>query len=125
MAVTEERVTEQRRVSEGRILAVTGPGIEVEFPPDNLPEIGFALTVERTIGGDTDVITAEVSQQIGDNTVRAVCLKNIDGLVRGAKVTNTGAPITVPVGKVVLGHVYNVLGEPIDDSEIPPDTERW
>ncbi|MGH2778636.1 MAG: F0F1 ATP synthase subunit beta [Actinomycetota bacterium] len=124
MAVTEQRLAD-RKTSEGRILAVTGPVIEVEFPPDGLPEIGFALTVERTIGGDTDVITAEVSQHVGESTVRAVCLKNIDGLVRGSVVTNTGAPISVPVGKAVLGHVYNVLGEPVDDSTLPDDVERW
>ena len=124
MAVAEERVADHK-TSEGRILAVTGPVIEVEFPPAALPEIGFALTVERTIAGDTDVITAEVSQHIGESTVRAVCLKNIDGLVRGSVVTNTGAPISVPVGKAVLGHVYNVLGEPVDDSTLPDDVERW
>jgi F-type H+/Na+-transporting ATPase subunit beta len=124
MAVTEQRLAD-RKTSEGRILAVTGPVVEVEFPPDGLPEIGFALTVERTIGGDTDVITAEVSQHVGESTVRAVCLKNIDGLVRGSVVTNTGAPISVPVGKAVLGHVYNVLGEPVDDSTLPDDVERW
>ncbi|MBA3290660.1 MAG: F0F1 ATP synthase subunit beta [Actinobacteria bacterium] len=115
----------ERKTSEGRILSVTGPVIEVEFPPDELPEIGYALTVERTIGGDTDTITAEVSQHVGESTVRAVCMKNIDGLVRGSTVTNTGAPISVPVGKAVLGHLYNVLGEPVDGSTLPDDVERW
>ena len=124
MAVTEQRMSE-RKTSEGRILSVTGPVIEVEFPPDELPEIGYALTVERTIGGDTDTITAEVSQHVGESTVRAVCMKNIDGLVRGSTVTNTGAPISVPVGKAVLGHLYNVLGEPVDGSTLPDDVERW
>jgi len=124
MAVTEQRMSE-RKTSEGRILSVTGPVIEVEFPPDELPEIGYALTVERTIGGDTDTITAEVSQHVGESTVRAVCMKNIDGLVRGSTVTNTGAPISVPVGEAVLGHLYNVLGEPVDGSTLPDDVERW
>ncbi|MPZ91642.1 MAG: F0F1 ATP synthase subunit beta [Actinobacteria bacterium] len=124
MAVTEERVSD-RKTSEGRLLAVTGPVIEVEFPPDQLPEIDYALTVERTLGGETDIITAEVSQHVGESIVRAVCLKNIDGLVRGSTVTNTGAPISVPVGKSVLGHLYNVLGEPIDESLIPDDVEHW
>jgi F-type H+-transporting ATPase subunit beta len=99
--------------------------IDVEFPPDGMPEIGFALTVERTLAGEKDVITAEVSAHTGANQVRGVCMKNTDGLVRGAVVTNTGAPITVPVGPATLGHVYNVLGEPIDGSEIPEGTERW
>ena len=124
MAVTEERVSD-RKTSEGRLLAVTGPVIEVEFPPDQLPEIDYALTVERTLGGETDIITAEVSQHVGESIVRAVCLKNIDGLVRGSTVTNTGAPISVPVGKSVLGHLYNVLGDSIDESSIPDDVEHW
>jgi len=126
MAVTEERITEPRgKAGKGRILTITGPVIEVEFPPDGMPEIGFALTVERAIEGQTDTITAEVSQHVGDSTVKAICMKQTDGLVRGAAVTNTGAPITVPVGPTTLGHVYNVLGEPLDGSEVPSDTERW
>jgi len=124
MAVTEDSLPETT-TSEGRLLAVTGPVIEVEFPPDQLPEIDYALTVERTLGSETDIITAEVSQHIGESIVRAVCLKNIDGLVRGSTVTNTGAPISVPVGNSVLGHLYNVLGEAIDGSSIPEDVERW
>src|SRR5680860_433629 len=105
MAVTEERLSD-RKTSEGRLLTVTGPVIEVEFPPDQLPEIDYALTVERTLGNETDVITAEVSQHVGESIVRAVCLKNIDGLVRGSTVINTGAPISVPVGKSVLCLLY-------------------
>ncbi len=124
MAVTEERLTTPK-TSEGRIITITGPVIEVEFPPDALPEIHFALTVERTVEGKTDTITAEVAQHIGGSVVKAICMKATDGLIRGAKVTNTGAPITVPVGKVTLGHVYNVLGEPVDGSEVPADVERW
>ena len=126
MAVTEERLSERTpATSEGRVLTITGPVIEVEFPPDALPEIDYALTVDRTLEGKTDTITAEVSQHIGQNVVKAICMKATDGLVRGSKVTNTGGPITVPVGPSTLGHVYNVLGEPVDGSEIPSDTERW
>jgi F-type H+/Na+-transporting ATPase subunit beta len=127
MAVVEERVDEQQlgQTSVGRVLTVTGPVIEAEFPPEGMPEIGFALEMERTLGGTTDTITAEVAQHIGESTVKAVCMKQTDGLVRGAKVLNTGASITVPVGPSTLGHVYNVLGEPIDGSTIPEDTERW
>ena len=125
MAITEERLSEGRRTSEGRVLTVTGPVVEVEFPPDQLPEIGYALTVERTVGGETDTITAEVSQHIGESVVKAVCMKQTDGLVRGTKVVNTGAPISVPVGKATLGHVYNVLGEPVDGSDVAEDVERW
>jgi F-type H+-transporting ATPase subunit beta len=131
VAVTEERVgdeqiqRERQQTSEGRILTITGPVIEVEFPPDSLPEIDFALKVDRTIEGETDTITAEVSQHIGDSAIKAICMKATDGLVRGAKVINTGAPISVPVGDATLGHVYNVLGEPVDGSELPEDVERW
>ena len=125
MAITEDRLTKERKTSEGRVLTVTGPVVEVEFPPDQLPEIGYALTVERTVEGNTDTITAEVSQHIGDSVVKAVCMKQTDGLIRGTKVINTGAPISVPVGKATLGHVYNVLGEPVDGSEVPEDVERW
>ncbi|MDP9233410.1 MAG: F0F1 ATP synthase subunit beta, partial [Actinomycetota bacterium] len=126
MAITEERLgTEELKTSEGRILTVTGPVIEVEFPPDALPEINYALKVDRTVEGNTDTITAEVSQHVGDSVVKAICMKQTDGLVRGATVLNTGAPITVPVGPPTLGHVYNVLGEPVDGSTVAGDAERW
>jgi F-type H+-transporting ATPase subunit beta len=123
MAVTEERLSTDKAF--GRILTITGPVIEVEFPASELPELGFALTVERTVDGETDTITAEVSQHIGHSTVKAICMKQTDGLVRGSKVTNTGAPITVPVGPATLGHVFNVLGEPVDGSELSADVEQW
>ena len=127
MAITEERLSggDELKTSEGRILTITGPVIEVEFPAGQLPEINYALVVDRTIEGNTDVITAEVSQHIGESTVKAICMKATDGLVRGAKVTNTGQPITVPVGPQTLGHVYNVLGEPVDGSTLPEGVERW
>ena len=129
MAIAEERVKDEEErgggTSEGRILTITGPVIEVEFPPERLPEIGFALTVGRDVEGKKDTITAEVSQHIGDSAIKAICMKNTDGLQRGAKVFNTGQAITVPVGNPVLGHVYNVLGEPVDGSELPDDVERW
>src|ERR687892_1232510 len=127
MAVTEQpTVTEEKRAtSEGRVLRITGPVVEAEFPPESMPEIGFALTVERTLEGKTDTIIAEVSQHVGDSTVKAVCMKPTDGLVRGAKVINTGAPITVPVGEPTLGHIFNLLGEPLDGYELPKGVERW
>ncbi|MDP9328860.1 MAG: F0F1 ATP synthase subunit beta [Actinomycetota bacterium] len=98
----------------GRVVRVIGPVVDVEFPPGELPEINTALTVDVDLGGHTTTITCEVAQHIGDSQVRTVALKPTDGLVRGAPVTNTGAPISVPVGEGVLGHVYNVLGEPLD-----------
>jgi F-type H+-transporting ATPase subunit beta len=110
----------------GRVVRVIGPVVDVEFPPDAMPEINSALRVSVTIEGETREITCEVAQHIGDGQVRAVALRPTDGLVRGAPVESTGGPITVPVGEGVLGHVYNVLGEPLD---VPPEqvhvTERW
>jgi F-type H+/Na+-transporting ATPase subunit beta len=104
---------------------VIGPVVDVEFPPEALPEVNTALRVERTLGDVTDVITCEVAQHIGDNVVRAIALKPTDGLVRGAPVENTGSPILVPVGKGVLGHVYNVLGEPLDVTADQIEPSDW
>src|SRR6478736_8469484 len=100
--------------ADGRVVRVIGPVVDVEFPPGRLPEINNALTVDVTMGGVTTTITCEVAQHIGDSSIRAIALKPTDGLVRGAPVTNTGQPITVPVGEGVLGHVFNVLGDPLD-----------
>jgi F-type H+-transporting ATPase subunit beta len=110
--------------SGGRVLRVIGPVVDVQFPPDDMPEINNALTVERTLAGETGVITMEVAQHIGDNTVRTVAMRPTDGLVRGAPVTDTGSPITVPVGQKTLGHVFNVLGVALDAPELQFD-ERW
>jgi F-type H+-transporting ATPase subunit beta len=98
----------------GRVARVIGPVVDVEFPADSMPEIYFALHVDITLGEVTHTLTLEVEQHIGDNMVRAISLEPTDGLVRGAEVTDTGAPISVPVGDVTKGHVFNVLGEPLD-----------
>ena len=107
-------MAEENGHPEGRVVRVIGPVVDVEFPPSELPEINTAITVDVTLGGETTTITCEVAQHIGDSQVRTVAMKPTDGLVRGAPVINTGGPITVPVGEGVLGHVYNVLGEPLD-----------
>jgi len=114
------------KTADGRIIRVTGPVVDVEFPPGDLPDINHALTFEREVGGSTVIVTAEVAQHIGDHRVRAVCMQPTDGVMRGTGVVNTGGPITVPVGPGTLGHIYNVLGQPLDVSEdqIKPDT-RW
>ncbi len=121
MAMTEEKV----KTSDGRVLTITGPVVEVEFPSDSMPEIGFQLLIDRDIKGTKDTIAAEVAQHIGSSVVKAICMKQTDGLVRGARTVNTGAPISVPVGPSTLGHVYNVLGEPVDGSTVADDVERW
>ena len=117
-------MAEQNEHADGRVVRVIGPVVDVEFPPSQLPEINNALTVEVTMGGETTTITCEVAQHIGDSSIRAIALKPTDGLVRGTPVENTGSPITVPVGEGVLGHVYNVIGEPLDTTmdQIHPDT---
>jgi F-type H+-transporting ATPase subunit beta len=108
----------------GRVARVIGPVVDVEFPPDALPEIQTALEFERTLDGETTVITCEVAQHIGEGMVRAISMQPTDGLVRGTPVTDTGAPITVPVGPTTLGHVFNVLGRSLDDPDFKGE-DRW
>src|SRR3954454_22682931 len=81
----------------GRVVRVIGPVVDVEFSPDEMPEIYNALEVERTLGEDTRTLTLEVAAHIGDNMVRAISMQPTDGLIRGAGVKDTGAPISVPV----------------------------
>ena len=101
----------------GRIVRVIGPVIDVEFPPGDLPDINNALKFDRVVDGETKTLTAEVAQHIGDRRLRAIVMQPTDGVVRGTEVADTGAPIRVPVGPSTLGHIYNVLGEPLD---LPP-----
>jgi F-type H+-transporting ATPase subunit beta len=98
-------------MSVGHIVQVIGVVVDVRFPPGQVPEIYNALKVAR---GENDIITMEVAQHLGNNCVRAVAMTSTDGLVRGMEVTDTGKPITVPVGRSVLGRLVDVLGEPID-----------
>jgi len=98
-------------MSVGHIVQVIGVVVDIRFPPGQVPEIYNALKVARA---ENDVITMEVAQHLGNNAVRAVAMTATDGLVRGMEVTDTGKPITVPVGKSVLGRLVDVLGEPID-----------
>ena len=109
----------------GRIVKVAGPVVDVEFPPDALPEINFAIEVDISVQGVESTIICEVAQQLGDDKVRAVALAPTDGLVRGAEVRNTGAPISVPVGDQTLGHIFNVWGTALDDPELEFSGEWW
>jgi F-type H+-transporting ATPase subunit beta len=125
MATTAtERATTKDTPGTGRVVRIIGPVVDVEFAPDELPAIQNALTVERTLDGDTTVITCEVAQHIGDSMVRAIAMQPTDGLVRGAPVTDTGESMTMPVGEKTLGHVFNVLGRALDDDGFQAD-ERW
>ncbi|HEX6206815.1 MAG TPA: F0F1 ATP synthase subunit beta [Actinomycetota bacterium] len=109
---------------DGRVIQVIGPVVDVEFPPEALPEITTALELDRTIGDETDMIVCEVAQHIGASVVRAIAMKPTDGVTRGTEVRNTGSAISVPVGPKVLGHVYNVTGEPLDTDSVEYE-ERW
>ncbi|CVK20010.1 MULTISPECIES: F0F1 ATP synthase subunit beta [Sporomusa] len=100
----------------GRIIQVIGPVIDVEFPPEKLPAIYNAVTVDETVGDVTVKLTAEVMQHLGDNTVRCVAMSSTDGLTRGMKAVDTGEPIKIPVGKGTLGRVFNVLGQTVDNN---------
>ncbi|MGH2402224.1 MAG: F0F1 ATP synthase subunit beta [Candidatus Limnocylindria bacterium] len=95
----------------GKVIQITGPVIDVEFPPGDLPDIYNALEIKRE---DGDTLVVEVQQHLGNNWVRAVAMSTTDGLARGLDVVDTGAPITVPVGETTLGRVFDVLGHPID-----------
>ncbi len=105
----------------GKVIQITGPVIDVEFPPGELPAIYNALEIERPkSAGDADgdaTLTVEVQQHLGNNWVRAVAMSSTDGLARGLDVKDTGAPITVPVGEATLGRVFDVLGHAIDGKE--------
>ena len=110
----------------GRVSRVTGPVVDVEFPVESMPALYNALKVEINVGGVARTLTLEVAQHIGDNVIRAISMQPTDGLTRGAAVTDTGDAITVPVGDVTKGHVWNTLGEPLD---VPASSlqinERW
>src|SRR4051794_2057743 len=127
-AATDTR-TEKRNV--GRIEEIQGVVIEAVFP-DQLPEIYSAITVERDnpeaeegISGGTTTLVCEVQQHLGDDRVRAVAMDSTDGLSRGMEVLDTGGPITVPVGDITLGRIFNLLGETIDQGEKLDVKERW
>jgi F-type H+-transporting ATPase subunit beta len=126
-------VTTEKNV--GRIEAIQGVVVEAVFP-DKLPEINHAITVERPKAADAeeqldiaaqhDLLVLEVQQHLGDDRVRAVAMDTTDGLARGVEVVDTGGPISVPVGRITLGRIFNMLGEPIDLGEdLPSDTPRW
>jgi F-type H+-transporting ATPase subunit beta len=125
-ATIAEQDTEARAGGIGRVSRVIGPVVDVEFPVDQMPEIYNALTVEITGAGETRSMTMEVELHIGDNLVRAIALKPTDGMQRGTEVRDTGAPISVPVGDITKGHVWNVTGDVLDvDPSSVTVTERW
>ena len=105
----------------GKLLEIKGVVVDAVFT-DGLPEIYSALRIPRP---DGTTLIAEVQQHLGDDRVRAVAMDATDGIARGTDVFDTGGPISVPVGDVTLGRVWNVLGEPVDEKPAPEDAERW
>ena len=125
-ATVEENKTDAPAGGVGRVARVIGPVVDVEFPVDQMPDIYNALLVETTVAGESRTMTMEVALHIGDNMVRAIALKPTDGMQRGAEVRDTGAAISVPVGDVTKGHVWNTTGDVLDvDPATVEITERW
>ncbi|MBD2361327.1 F0F1 ATP synthase subunit beta [Anabaena sp. UHCC 0399] len=109
-------VTTAEKTNIGYITQIIGPVVDVKFPAGKLPQIYNALTIKGTNEAGQNInLTVEVQQLLGDNQVRSVAMSSTDGLVRGLDVVDTGAPISVPVGKATLGRIFNVLGEPVDN----------
>ena len=105
----------------GEVVQITGPVLDIRFAQDELPALLNAIEIDN----HGTRLTAEVAQQIGDNTVRCIAMNSTDGLVRGTKAVDTGGPITVPVGYECLGRVFNLLGDPVDNLPAPEAKERW
>jgi F-type H+/Na+-transporting ATPase subunit beta len=122
-----DEVQEQRGGPSGRVARITGPVVDIEFPPDGIPEQYNLLSTEVELGGEVKHVNLEVAQHIGDNMVRAISLQPTDGLVRGAAVLDSGGPITVPVGDVTLGKVFNTTGDVLnlEEGETLEVKERW
>src|SRR5829696_2526070 len=126
-ATVEDTQATSGQGSTGRIARVIGPVVDIEFPSDSMPEMYNLLETDLTILGETKTLSLEVAQHIGDGMVRAISLQPTDGLVRGVQVTDTGGPISVPVGDATLGRVFNTLGEclNLEEGETLDVKERW
>jgi F-type H+-transporting ATPase subunit beta len=105
----------------GEVVQITGPVLDIRFGYDELPALLNAIEIDN----NGKKLTAEVAQQVGDNTVRCIAMNSTDGLVRGTKAVDTGAPIRVPVGEECLGRVFNLLGDPVDNLPAPEAKEKW
>ena len=105
----------------GTIVQAIGPVLDIRFPNDAMPQLLNAIEIEH----DGKKLMAEVAQHIGDDVVRCIAMSSTDGLQRGIPATDTGSPITVPVGEACLGRIFNLLGEPVDNGPAPEAEERW
>ncbi len=109
----------------GRVVRVLGPVVDVEFPRGEMPDLNNALTVEITAEAMENTVTLEVAHHLGDNVVRTIAMQPTQGLVRGVSVSDSGAPISVPVGDAVKGHVFNALGHCLDEPGYGAELDRW
>jgi F-type H+-transporting ATPase subunit beta len=125
--ISEQGTSAEAQAGVGRVARVIGPVVDIEFPVDTMPEIYAALHVDLELGGEKRTLTLEVAQHIGQGMVRAISMQPTDGLVRGARVTDTGEPISVPVGDVTKGHVFNAIGDCLNlkEGEQLEVKERW
>ncbi|MBP8629011.1 MAG: F0F1 ATP synthase subunit beta [Negativicutes bacterium] len=113
-------------MSIGKVVQVIGPVVDIEFPLDQLPAIYNAVKIEGKVDQVEINLTVEVMQHLGDNTTRCIAMSSTDGLTRGMKATDTGAPISIPVGPETLGRVFNVLGQTVDNKpEAVKTAETW
>ncbi|MGZ4428070.1 MAG: F0F1 ATP synthase subunit beta, partial [Nocardioidaceae bacterium] len=127
MTATLDETTSEQTGSVGRIARVTGPVVDVEFAADSIPEMYNALKVDLEVGDVKRTLTLEVAMHIGEGMVRAISMQSTDGLVRGAAVRDTGEAISVPVGDITKGHVFNAIGDVLnlEEGEHYEVTERW
>ncbi|WP_395725633.1 F0F1 ATP synthase subunit beta [Nakamurella sp.] len=125
MTVAEPTLRAPAPATTGRVVRVIGPVVDVEFPRGQVPALLNALHVEVTQGGPARTLTLEIGLHLGDDIVRCISMQPTDGLVRGTSVTDTGAPISVPVGDVVKGHVFNALGRCMDEPGVGENAEHW
>ena len=123
-AVTQDNAKKAGETA-GRVVRVIGPVVDVEFPRGAIPELFNALNSDIELPSVAKTLTLEVAQHLGDNIVRTISMQPTDGLVRGATVTDTGKPISVPVGDIVKGHVFNALGDCLDTPGLGRDGEQW
>lgn len=121
--MSQNPIKSEGKVVTGKITAVIGPVVNVEFPEDQLPDLFEALTLEIDRNGTAEKLVVEVEQHLGGGIVKAVAMGATDGLKRGQVVTATGAPIQVPVGKEAIGRMFSVTGDPIDGKPAPKATE--
>jgi F-type H+-transporting ATPase subunit beta len=125
MTATVSSASASSATATGRVVRVIGPVVDVEFPRESIPPLFNALHVQVVLGDQDRTLTLEVAQHLGDDVVRTISMQPTDGMVRGVEVTDTGAAISVPVGQEVKGHIFNTLGDCLDEPGYGADLEHW